>query len=109
MLPCSGVSRKPGQVFEIVIVISKFLKRYLKAKRTRAPAYIHERCDESKGGFPKGVKRSSGPISRIPEGLTRQYMKWLSATHLIVTHRLFWNRWCNSARRLWECRIKETT
>src|SRR6218665_304539 len=56
MLPCSGVSRKPGQVFVIVIVIviSKFLKRYLKAKRTRAPAYIHERCDESKGGFPKG-------------------------------------------------------
>src|SRR6218665_793578 len=29
---------------------------------------IHERCDESKGGFSKGVKRSSGPISRIPGG-----------------------------------------
>ena len=28
---------------------------------------IHERCDESNGGFPEsGVKRSSGPISRIP-------------------------------------------
>ena len=49
----------------IVIVISRFLKRYLKPK---APGYqlIHERCDESKGSFQRGVKRSSSSISRIP-------------------------------------------
>ena len=29
---------------------------------------IHERCDESNGGFPKGVKIRAGPISRIPGG-----------------------------------------
>ena len=51
----------------IVIVISKLLKRYSKAKRTRHQI-IHERCDESKGVFQRGVKRSSGPISRIPGG-----------------------------------------
>ena len=27
---------------------------------------ILERCDESKEGFQRGVKRRSGPISRIP-------------------------------------------
>src|SRR6218665_3214745 len=46
----------------IIIVISRSQKRYSKAK------LIHERCDESIGSFPKGVKRSSGPISRIPGG-----------------------------------------
>ena len=51
----------------IVIVISKLLKRYSKAKRTRAPAYSRA-LRRIKGGFPKGVKRSSGPISRVPEG-----------------------------------------
>ena len=50
-----------------VIVISKFLKRYSKAKRTRAPAYSRP-LRRIKGRFPKGVKRSSGPISRVPEG-----------------------------------------
>src|SRR6218665_554908 len=51
------------------IVISKFIKRYLKAKRTRAPAYSRA-LRRIKGGFPKGVgvRRSSGPISRIPGG-----------------------------------------
>ena len=29
---------------------------------------IHEHCDESKGVFQRVVKRSSGPISRIPGG-----------------------------------------
>jgi len=29
---------------------------------------IHERCNESKRGFKRGVKRSSGPISRVPGG-----------------------------------------
>ena len=56
-----------NSVHMIVIVISRFLKRYSKAKRTRAPAYSRalRRIEEvSKGG----VKRSSGPISRVPEG-----------------------------------------
>src|SRR6218665_3967483 len=49
----------------IVIVISKFPKCYSKAKRTKAPDYSRA-LRRIKGGFPKGVKRSSGPISRIP-------------------------------------------
>src|SRR6218665_3660693 len=40
-------------VIVIVIVISKLLKRYLKAKRTRAPAYSRA-LRRIKGGFPKG-------------------------------------------------------
>ena len=51
----------------IVIVISKFLKRYSKAKRTMAPAYSRA-LRRIKGGFQRGVKRSSGPISRVPGG-----------------------------------------
>ena len=47
------------------IVISKFLKRYSKAKRIRAPAYSRA-LRRIKGGFQRGVKRSSGPISRAP-------------------------------------------
>jgi len=39
----------------------------LKAKRTRAPAYSRA-LRRIKGGFPKGGKRSSGPISRISGG-----------------------------------------
>src|SRR6218665_3461483 len=53
--------------FVIVIVISKLLKRYSKAKRTRAPAYSRA-LRRMKRGFPKGVKRSSGPNSRVPGG-----------------------------------------
>src|SRR6218665_3037804 len=52
---------------KIVIVISKLLKRYSKAKRTRAPAYSRA-LRRIKGGFPKGVNRSSGPNSRVPGG-----------------------------------------
>ena len=39
-------------------------------KKLSAPGHqlIHERCDKSKRGFPNVVKRSSGPISRIPGG-----------------------------------------
>ena len=50
----------------IAVVSSRFLKRYSKAS---SPGHqlIHERCDESKGVSKGGVK-SSGPISRIPEG-----------------------------------------
>src|SRR6218665_2294852 len=51
----------------IVIVISKLLKRYSKAKRTRAPAYSRA-LRQIKGGFQRGVKRSSGPNSRVPGG-----------------------------------------
>src|SRR6218665_273733 len=51
----------------IVIVISKLLKRYSKAKRTRAPAYSRA-LRRIKGGFQRGVKRSSGPISRVQGG-----------------------------------------
>src|SRR6218665_3202657 len=38
---------------KIIIVISKLLKRYSKAKRTRAPAYSRA-LRRIKGGFPKG-------------------------------------------------------
>src|SRR6218665_2625250 len=55
----------PSIAYEIVI--SKLLKRYSKAKRTRAPAYSRA-LRRIKGGFPKGVKRSSGSISRVPGG-----------------------------------------
>ena len=58
----------------IVIVISRFLKRYLKAKRTRAPAYSRA-LRRIKGRFPKGGQAPRavcysrfGPISRIQEG-----------------------------------------
>src|SRR6218665_479523 len=54
-------------VLMFVIVISKFLKRYSKAKRTRAPAYSRA-LRRNRGGFQRGVKRSSGPISRVPGG-----------------------------------------
>ena len=49
----------------IVIVISGFLKRYSKAKRNRASAYSRA-LRRIKGGLPKGVKRSPGPIFRVP-------------------------------------------
>jgi len=46
----------------------KTLKRYLKAKRTRAPVYLRA-LRRIKVGFSKRVvKRSSGPISSGPEG-----------------------------------------
>ena len=51
----------------IVIIISRLLKRYLKAKCIRAPAYSRARR-RIKGEFQRKVKRSSGPISRIPGG-----------------------------------------
>src|SRR6218665_3793646 len=60
-------SRPQQFVIVIVIVISKLLKRYSKAKRTRAPAYSRA-LRRIKGGFPMGVKRSSGPNSRVPGG-----------------------------------------
>ena len=52
----------------IVIVISKLLKRYSKAKRTMAPAYSRARR-RIKRGFQRRVKRSSGPISSVPGGI----------------------------------------
>jgi len=39
-----------SSIFVIVIVISEFLERHSKAKRTTTVhQLIHERCDESKG------------------------------------------------------------
>src|SRR6218665_1434278 len=55
------------RIIVIVIVISKLLKRYSKAKRTRAPAYSRA-LRRIKGGFQRGVKRNSGPNSRVPGG-----------------------------------------
>ena len=60
-------TRRLTHAMLIVIVISKLLKRYSKAKRTRAPAYSRA-LRRIKGGFPKEVRRSSGPISRVPGG-----------------------------------------
>ena len=51
----------------IVTVISRFLKRYSKAKRSRTPAHS-QALRRIKGVFPKGVNRRSGLISRIPGG-----------------------------------------
>jgi len=51
----------------IVIVISSLLKSYLKAKRTRAKAYLRA-LRRTKGFFQRVVKGSSGPISRGPGG-----------------------------------------
>ena len=50
-----------------LFVFSKFLKRHSKAKRTTAPAYSRA-LRRIKGGFKRGVKRSSGPNSRVPGG-----------------------------------------
>jgi len=54
---------KYRNTFVMAIVISRFQKRYLKAKRTS----LFRSAATNQGGF-KGVKRSSGSISRIPEG-----------------------------------------
>src|SRR6218665_3376660 len=51
----------------------------------------------------------SGASSKPGQALTRQHMKWLLTTCLIVTYRLFENKWCNSARQLWKGCIKKTT
>ena len=45
----------------------KISKALLKTKRTRAPAYSRA-LRRIKGGFQRGVKRSSGPISRVRGG-----------------------------------------
>jgi len=49
----------------IVIVISKLLKRYSKAKRTRAPAYSRA-LRQIKGDFSKGWSREAQVL--FPEG-----------------------------------------
>src|SRR6218665_2998000 len=49
---------------KIVIVISGFLKRYSKAKRTS----LFTSAVTNQRGVYKGVKRSSGPISRVSGG-----------------------------------------
>ena len=49
----------------LVIIISKRLKRYLKVKRTNL---FTSAATNQRGFSRRVVKRSSGPISRIPEG-----------------------------------------
>jgi len=46
------------------------ISKELATQKRSAPGHqlTHELCDESKGGFQRGVKRNSGPISRIPGG-----------------------------------------
>src|SRR6218665_299351 len=50
--------------YDVVIVISKCLKRYSKAQGTS----LFTSAATNQRGFSKGVKRSSGPISRVPGG-----------------------------------------
>src|SRR6218665_1667821 len=50
------VASRNCDIIVIVIVISKLLKRYTKAKRTRAPAYSRA-LRRIKGGFPKGGQK----------------------------------------------------
>jgi len=49
----------------IIIAISRFLKRYLKAKRTRVPANSRALRQIKRGGFPKGGSREAQV--RFPE------------------------------------------
>src|SRR6218665_2626303 len=51
----------------IVIVISKLLKRYSKAKRTRAPAYSRA-LRRIKGGFQRGSREAQVRIPEYQEG-----------------------------------------
>src|SRR6218665_2616277 len=51
----------------IVIVISKFLKRYSKAKRTRAPAYSRA-LRRIKGGFQRGSRKAQVRFPEYQEG-----------------------------------------
>src|SRR6218665_396744 len=46
------------------------ISKELATQKRSAPGHqlTHELCDESKGGFQRGVKRNSGPISRVPGG-----------------------------------------
>src|SRR6218665_1178452 len=69
MCVCNGMtsgmlSNRNRNRIVIVIVISKFLKRYSKAKRTRAPAYSRA-LRRIKGGFPKSGSREAHV--RFPE------------------------------------------
>jgi len=59
--------------FVIVIIISRILKRYSKAKCTRAPAYLRA-LRRIKGFFQRVFKRSTGPISKGP-GVVRVAVK----------------------------------
>ena len=70
---CFGDLIKSMLLLLFVIVISRLLKRYLKAKRTKAPAYSlsnhsYERCDESKV-FPKvGQEKLRSDFQRAIRG-----------------------------------------
>src|SRR6218665_3679446 len=54
-------------VIVIVIVISKLLKRYSKAKRTRAPAYSRA-LRQIKGGVQRGSREAQVRIPEYQEG-----------------------------------------
>src|SRR6218665_3567742 len=60
---CQGGRSATSNNPDIVIVISKLLKRYTKAKRTRAPAYSRA-LRRIKGGFQRGSKEAQ---VRFPE------------------------------------------
>jgi len=62
---CGGSSDCHGD--DIVIVISKHLKRYSKLS---APGHqlIHERCDESNGGFQRGSREAQVRFPEYQEG-----------------------------------------
>ena len=71
-------------VILIVIVISRFMKRYSKAKRTRAPAYSRA-LQRIKGGFPTegGQEKIRSDFQNTRRG-TELLLRW-------VTFR--WRRW----------------
>jgi len=66
------------------------LKTYKALLKSQRHQLIHERFYESKGGFPKGVKRNSGPISRIPGGelfkVIYFYFIYLNKSYLVTNH-----------------------
>src|SRR6218665_981667 len=55
------------QIRQIVIVISRFLKCYLKAKSTRAPAYSRA-LRRIKGGFQRGSREAQVGFPEYQEG-----------------------------------------
>ena len=72
----NGVDEYPTVEYDVKLLLTASYNRNLKISkaplksqaREGSSQLIHDRSNESKRGFPKGVKRSSGPISRIPGG-----------------------------------------
>src|SRR6218665_898101 len=68
-VPCPGCLPKSTPMSKTVTDVNrnrnlKILKRYSKAKRTS----LFTSAATNQWGFQRGVKRSSGPISRVPGG-----------------------------------------